>query len=57
MVMFPFLIKRNSSEQVTRAYAHEEFARLILRFYEELELNSESLLLEFGATVIDLEEK
>lgn len=40
-----------------RAYAHEEFARLILRCYEELELNSESLLLESGATVIDLEEE
>ncbi|KAJ4810857.1 Erythroid differentiation-related factor 1 [Rhynchospora pubera] len=42
---------------VIRAYAHEEFARLILRCYEELELNSESLLLESGATVIDLEEE
>jgi hypothetical protein len=42
---------------VVRAYAHEEFARLILRCYEELELDSESLLLESGATVIDLEEE
>ncbi|KAJ3678005.1 hypothetical protein LUZ60_001808 [Juncus effusus] len=41
---------------VVRAYAHEEFARLILRCYEELELNSDSLLLESEVNITDLEE-
>uniref|UniRef100_A0A0D3EWU9 EDRF1 N-terminal domain-containing protein n=1 Tax=Oryza barthii TaxID=65489 RepID=A0A0D3EWU9_9ORYZ len=41
---------------VVRAYAHEQFARLILRCYEELELTSESFLLESEVTLTDLDE-
>ncbi|ONK56220.1 uncharacterized protein A4U43_C10F5360 [Asparagus officinalis] len=41
---------------VVRAYAHEQFARLILKCYEELELTSESFLLESEVTVTDLED-
>ncbi|XP_008783389.3 uncharacterized protein LOC103702653 [Phoenix dactylifera] len=42
---------------VVRAYAHEQFARLILKCYEELELPSESFLLESEVTVTDLEDE
>ncbi|XP_040379666.1 uncharacterized protein LOC102705217 [Oryza brachyantha] len=41
---------------VVRAYAHEQFARLILKCYEELELTSESYLLESEVTLTDLDE-
>ncbi|KAL5220660.1 hypothetical protein ABZP36_025373 [Zizania latifolia] len=41
---------------VVRAYAHEQFARLILKCYEELELTSESFLLESEVTLTDLDE-
>ncbi|XP_020089003.1 uncharacterized protein LOC109710674 isoform X2 [Ananas comosus] len=42
---------------IIRAYAHEQFARLILQCYEELELTSESFLLESEVTVTDLEDE
>ncbi|XP_074568874.1 uncharacterized protein LOC141825389 [Curcuma longa] len=42
---------------VVRAYAHEQFARLILKCYEELEFTSESFLPESEVTVTDLEEE
>nr|BAB86559.1 OSJNBb0008G24.32 [Oryza sativa Japonica Group] len=47
---------RMSLSKVVRAYAHEQFARLILRCYEELELTSESFLLESEVTLTDLDE-
>ena len=39
---------------MVRAYAHEQFARLILKCYEELELTLESFLLESEVTVTNL---
>lgn len=42
---------------VVRAYAHEQFARLILKCYEELELTSESFLLESEVTLTDLDDE
>lgn len=42
---------------VVRAYAHEQFARLILKYYEELDLTSESFLRESEVTVIDVEDE
>eukprot|EP00268_Persea_americana_P039825 TRINITY_DN39473_c0_g1_i2.p1 TRINITY_DN39473_c0_g1~~TRINITY_DN39473_c0_g1_i2.p1 ORF type:complete len:1469 (-),score=289.01 TRINITY_DN39473_c0_g1_i2:144-4550(-) len=41
---------------VVRAHAHEQFARLILTCYEELDLTSESFLLESEVTVTDVED-
>ncbi|XP_077248709.1 uncharacterized protein LOC143888234 isoform X2 [Tasmannia lanceolata] len=41
---------------VVRAYAHEQFARFILKCYEELDLTSESILLESEVTVSDVED-
>ncbi|KAG8081535.1 hypothetical protein GUJ93_ZPchr0178g7182 [Zizania palustris] len=41
---------------VVRAYAHEQFARLILKCYEELELTFESFLLESEVTLTDFDE-
>lgn len=48
---------RDQDHLVVRAYAHEQFARLILKCYEELELTSESFLLESEVTVTELEEE
>ncbi|KAI3919227.1 hypothetical protein MKW92_012795 [Papaver armeniacum] len=42
---------------VVRASAHEQFARLILRCYEELDLTSEFVPLESEVTVTDAEEE
>ncbi|KAE8812201.1 hypothetical protein D1007_10810 [Hordeum vulgare] len=42
---------------VVRAYAHEQFARLILKCYEELELTTESFLLESEVTLTDLDDE
>ena len=42
---------------MVRAYAHEQFARLILKCYEELELMSEYVLLESEVRVTDLEDE
>ncbi|XP_068660988.1 uncharacterized protein [Aristolochia californica] len=42
---------------VVRAHAHEQFARLILGCYEELDLTCESFLLESEATVTDVEDE
>ncbi|KAK1311434.1 hypothetical protein QJS10_CPA08g01117 [Acorus calamus] len=42
---------------VVRAYAHEQFARLILKCYEELELTSESALLESEVSVMDVNDE
>ncbi|KAG6644511.1 uncharacterized protein LOC122318422 isoform X2 [Carya illinoinensis] len=42
---------------VVRACAHEQFARLILNYDEELDLTSESLPVECEVTVIDAEEE
>ncbi|XP_077241431.1 uncharacterized protein LOC143881956 isoform X2 [Tasmannia lanceolata] len=41
---------------VVRAYAHEQFARFILKCYEEVDLTSESVLLETEVTVTDVED-
>ncbi|KAJ6798401.1 Uncharacterized protein M6B38_211770 [Iris pallida] len=48
---------REQDHLVVRAYAHEQFARLILKCYEELELTSESFLLGSEVTVTDLEDE
>ncbi|KAL6614092.1 hypothetical protein ACP70R_036362 [Stipagrostis hirtigluma subsp. patula] len=40
---------------VVRACAHEQFARLILKCYEELELTSESFMIESEVTLTDLD--
>ncbi|WVZ67997.1 hypothetical protein U9M48_016996 [Paspalum notatum var. saurae] len=40
---------------VVRACAHEQFARLILKCYEELELTSESFMVESEVTLTDLD--
>ncbi|KAJ0969515.1 hypothetical protein J5N97_022392 [Dioscorea zingiberensis] len=48
---------REHDHLVVRAYAHEQFARLILKCYEELELTSESFLLESEVTVTDWEDE
>lgn len=48
---------RDQDHLVVRAYAHEQFARLILKCYEELELTSESFLLESEVTVTNLEDE
>uniref|UniRef100_A0ACD5WMA5 Uncharacterized protein n=1 Tax=Avena sativa TaxID=4498 RepID=A0ACD5WMA5_AVESA len=42
---------------VVRAYAHEQFARLILKCYEELELTTESYMLESEVTLTDLDDE
>ncbi|KAF6163839.1 hypothetical protein GIB67_016179, partial [Kingdonia uniflora] len=42
---------------VLRASAHEQFARLILKCYEELDLTSEYILLEYEARVTDVEDE
>ncbi|XP_058091225.1 uncharacterized protein LOC131237465 [Magnolia sinica] len=42
---------------VVRAYAHEQFARLILKCYEELDLTSEPVLLESEVIVTDVEDE
>ncbi|URE11040.1 hypothetical protein MUK42_24487 [Musa troglodytarum] len=42
---------------VVRAYAHEQFARLILKCYEELELTLEPFLLESEISVTNLEDE
>ncbi|KAF6151670.1 hypothetical protein GIB67_043077, partial [Kingdonia uniflora] len=42
---------------VFRASAHEQFARLILKCYEELDLTSEYILLEYEARVTDVEDE
>ncbi|KAB1212093.1 Erythroid differentiation-related factor 1 [Morella rubra] len=42
---------------VVRAFAHEQFARLILNSDEDLDLTSESLPVECEVTVIDAEEE
>ncbi|XP_010530159.1 PREDICTED: uncharacterized protein LOC104806788 [Tarenaya hassleriana] len=42
---------------VVRAYAHEQFARLILNDNEELDLSSESLNVECEVTLTDIEEE
>ncbi|KDO83903.1 hypothetical protein CISIN_1g000487mg [Citrus sinensis] len=42
---------------VMRAFAHEQFARLILNYEEDLELTSESLPVECKITVTDAEEE
>ncbi|KAM3712015.1 hypothetical protein ACB098_01G152400 [Castanea mollissima] len=42
---------------VVRAFAHEQFARLILNYDEELDLTSESLPVESEVTVTDAEEE
>ncbi|KAG9444202.1 hypothetical protein H6P81_015542 [Aristolochia fimbriata] len=42
---------------VVRAHAHEQFARLILGCYEELDLTCESFLLESEVTVTDVEDE
>lgn len=41
---------------VVRACAHEQFARLILKCYEELELTSESFMVESEVTLTDLDD-
>nr|TKW17965.1 hypothetical protein SEVIR_5G403000v2 [Setaria viridis] len=41
---------------VVRACAHEQFARLILKCYEELELTSESFMIESEVTLTDLDD-
>ncbi|KAH7663662.1 Tetratricopeptide-like helical domain-containing protein [Dioscorea alata] len=48
---------REHDHLIVRAYAHEQFARLILKCYEELEITSESFLLESEVTVTDLEDE
>ncbi|KAJ4963720.1 hypothetical protein NE237_023659 [Protea cynaroides] len=50
---FEFLDKQD--HLVVRAFAHEQFARLILKCYGELDLTSESLPLESEITVTDAE--
>ncbi|XP_042487753.1 uncharacterized protein LOC122067988 [Macadamia integrifolia] len=50
---FEFLDKQD--HLVVRAFAHEQFARLILKCYEELDLTLESLPLESEVTVTDAE--
>ncbi|KAI0519618.1 hypothetical protein KFK09_007070 [Dendrobium nobile] len=47
---------REQDHMVVRAYAHEQFARLILKCYEELELASDTILVEPEARVTNLEE-
>ncbi|KAF6147901.1 hypothetical protein GIB67_014481 [Kingdonia uniflora] len=42
---------------VLRASAHEQFARLILKCYEELDLTSEYIPLEYEARVTDVEDE
>ncbi|WOK96418.1 hypothetical protein Cni_G05125 [Canna indica] len=42
---------------VVRAYAHEQFARLILKCYEELELTTEYFVPELEVTVTNLEDE
>uniref|UniRef100_A0A1D1YE88 Erythroid differentiation-related factor 1 n=2 Tax=Anthurium amnicola TaxID=1678845 RepID=A0A1D1YE88_9ARAE len=42
---------------VVRAYAHEQFARFILKCREELDFSSESFLLESEATVSDVKDE
>ncbi|KAF6140035.1 hypothetical protein GIB67_001776 [Kingdonia uniflora] len=42
---------------VLRASAHEQFARLILKCYKELDLTSEYILLEYEARVTDVEDE
>ncbi|KAF6148000.1 hypothetical protein GIB67_024175 [Kingdonia uniflora] len=42
---------------VLRASAHEQFARLILECYKELDLTSEYILLEYEARVTDVEDE
>ncbi|KAK8958558.1 hypothetical protein KSP40_PGU022057 [Platanthera guangdongensis] len=42
---------------VIRAYAHEQFARFILKCYDELELASDTLLVEAEVRVTNLEEE
>ncbi|CBI18163.3 unnamed protein product, partial [Vitis vinifera] len=42
---------------VVRAFAHEQFARLILNYEEELDLTSEGLPVESDITVTDAEEE
>ncbi|XP_011622188.1 uncharacterized protein LOC18431102 isoform X2 [Amborella trichopoda] len=42
---------------VVRAFAHEQFARLILKCYDELNWISDSVLEDFEATVCDVEDK
>ncbi|XP_072999000.1 uncharacterized protein [Typha latifolia] len=48
---------RDQDHLVVRAYAHEQFARLILKCYEQLELTSESFLLESEVSVTDLDDE
>lgn len=50
-----FLSKRE--HLVVRAYAHEQFARLILKCYEELELTTESFLLESEVILTNLDDE
>ncbi|XP_043713086.1 uncharacterized protein LOC122661674 [Telopea speciosissima] len=50
---FEFLDKQD--HLVVRAFAHEQFARLILKCYEELDLTPEFLPLESEVTVTDAE--
>ncbi|KAL0922770.1 hypothetical protein M5K25_006787 [Dendrobium thyrsiflorum] len=47
---------REQDHTVVRAYAHEQFARLILKCYEELELASDTFLVEPEVRVTNLEE-
>ncbi|KAF6165316.1 hypothetical protein GIB67_042732 [Kingdonia uniflora] len=42
---------------VLRVSAHEQFARLILKCYEELDLTSEYIPLEYEARVTDVEDE
>lgn len=48
---------RDQDHLVVRAYAHEQFARLILKCYEELDLTSETFLIESEVTVTDLDDE
>nr|DAD24293.1 TPA_asm: hypothetical protein HUJ06_025757 [Nelumbo nucifera] len=42
---------------VVRAFAHEQFARFILKYHEELDLTSESVPIESEVTVTDAEDE
>lgn len=51
---FDFLSEQD--HLVVRACAHEQFARLILKCYEDLELTSESFMIESEVTLTDLDD-
>ncbi|KAF6172309.1 hypothetical protein GIB67_024931 [Kingdonia uniflora] len=51
------LAHRLSLSMVLRASAHEQFARLILKCYKELDLPSEYIPLEYEARVTDVEDE